>query len=251
MEESVGDYLRQLRLEKKFSLEDVADVTKISLANLRAIESMDYQKLPADTFVKGLLTLYGNHLGGNGSQLAERFLRNRYAGGVDERICRQYLSQYSLAPKRLAEPSHVSSAASAGILLFVIVLSFVGFCFYTSWNPFAFLTSKIPGLSYTVVNAFHPADPASSSGAHKKNLNLQARFLKETKVILLLDEQESLQQVYSPDTTAYWSADKKIQVEFFQPDCAELQLNGTSVSFPPSSDGRYILHLPASTTPGS
>lgn len=247
-QEDVGLSLQKLRLEKDLTLEDVTAVTKISRTNLRAIESMDYAKLPVDAFVKGLVSSYAHFLGMNGHKVAEEFLRNRHGGQKVSHEYQHNLAKYSLTPKKLAEPSHVSSAVIASVLFIVIILSFSGFCLYTSWNPFAFITNKLPGFSATVVNVFHPADPSTSSEAQKKALNLSVRFVKECKVMVSLDDRESIQQMYAPETTAFWSAEKKIHIEFFQPGCAELQMNGAPVAFPSPKDGHYILQISSSTS---
>ena len=243
--EQAGVHLQKVRLQRNLSLEEVAAVTKISLANLRAIEAMEFSKLPADTFVKGMLAAYAEMLDDDGRLLVEQFLRERHFGSEKPLESSKKLSGYSLHPKKLAEPSHISSATIAGLLLIVIVMSFAGFCLYTSWNPFAFITNQIPGLTSSVVNAFHPADPATSNGAHKKTWQLTVHFTKETKVVVLLDDNESIQQTYSGGTTMHWGADRKIHIQFFQPHCAELQLNGAPIAFPSLVDGRYLLQVPA------
>ena len=243
--EPAGVHLQQIRLQKNLTLEDVAAVTKISLANLRAIEAMDFSKLPAETFVKGMLIAYAELLGENGRLVVEQFLREWHHGSETPLESSKQLSSYSLHPKKLAEPSHISSATVAGLLLVVIVMSFAGFCLYTSWNPFVFITNQIPGLTSSVVNAFHPADPATSNGAHKKAWQVSVHFTKESKVVVLLDEHESIQQTYSAGTTMHWGADRKIQIQFFQPDCAQVQLNGAPIAFPVLVDARYLLQIPA------
>ena len=46
----IGDQFKQVRQDKSLSLEEVTVSTKISRSNLHAIESMEYDKLPADSF---------------------------------------------------------------------------------------------------------------------------------------------------------------------------------------------------------
>lgn len=242
-----GDHLQKLRQEKTLTLEDVTQATKISLSNLRAIESMAYGKLPADIFTKGQITLYGNFLGLDGRKIADQFFFERDGGKKTSPFLKKTLPNHSLTPKQLAEPTHISSAAIAGILLVLIVLSFTGFCLYTSWNPFAFLTDQTKNLSSSVINTFHPANPATGNRANSQSLDLAAHFLKDSQVIISLDNAESVQKVYTRGTNAHWKAEKQIQVEFSQPDSVELQLNSTPLPFPREDAGRYILRIP--TTP--
>jgi len=244
----VGDHLQKLRQEQALTLEDVTQATKVSLANLRAIESMAYEKLPADIFTKGQIALYGNFLGLDGRKIADQFFFERDGGKKTGPFLKKKLPNHSLTPKQLAEPTHISSAAIAGILLVLIVLSFTGFCLYTSWNPFAFLTDQT-NLQSSVINTFHPANPATGSRAIIQPLELTAIFLKDSQVIISLDNAESVQKVYTRGTSAHWKAERQIQVEFSHPDSAELHLNSTPLPFPREDAGRYLLRIP--TTPST
>jgi cytoskeletal protein RodZ len=226
------------------TLEDVTQATKISLSNLRAIESMAYGKLPADIFTKGQITLYGDFLGLDGRKIAEQFFFERDGGKKPGPFLKKKLPNHSLTPKQLAEPTHISSAAIAAILLLLIVLTFTGFCLYTSWNPFAFLTDQTKNLSSSVINTFHPANPATGNRAILQPLELSALFLKDSQVIISLDHADSFQKVYTRGTNAHWKAEKQIHMEFSQPDSAELQLNSTPLPFPRGDAGRYILRIP-------
>lgn len=55
---TVGEILRKARLEKKLSLEDVGNTTKITISYLEAIEANDFKQLPASAFTKGFLQNY-------------------------------------------------------------------------------------------------------------------------------------------------------------------------------------------------
>jgi cytoskeletal protein RodZ len=72
-----GGYLRRVRRERSLSIEEVSEATKISKKNIRAIETAAFEQLPADTFVRGLVTIYGNHLGLDGGKIAADFLQAR------------------------------------------------------------------------------------------------------------------------------------------------------------------------------
>ena len=245
---SLGNRLRLLREEQGLSLDDVSLATRVSLGNLRAIEAETYDRLPADSFAKGMVALYATHLGLDGPQAAAQFLEERYHGRDVQSSAHQNLAGFSLLPKRLAEPPHVSSATVAMALLLVIVLSFTLFCLSTSWNPFAFLTGRIWGPAPATSDTFHPADPATSNGGPHKALHLTVRFLKDVEVAVSVDDSASQRQTHSRNTSTSWSAERRLHIEFFGPDSAELLLNGTPLPFPSGRDGRHILQLPADST---
>lgn len=60
---TVGQYLRRERERQNKSLESVAQVTRITLRNLEALEKDNFQVFPAPVFVRGFLRTYAGHLG--------------------------------------------------------------------------------------------------------------------------------------------------------------------------------------------
>jgi cytoskeletal protein RodZ len=140
-ETTVGLRLKILRTSREFSIDHVSEITHISRSNIRAIEEEMFENLPADTFVRGLVSIYGDFLGIDGAAAAKEFIEER-----DRQLPRgrrnRYGSGRSLRPKKLAEPSHVSSATVASILLIFIVASFSAFCVYSGWNPFSYFLEQ-------------------------------------------------------------------------------------------------------------
>ena len=58
----VGQILKEERLRRKLTLDDIEKYTKIRRKVLEALEEGDYSKLPAETFVKGFIKNYGEFL---------------------------------------------------------------------------------------------------------------------------------------------------------------------------------------------
>lgn len=61
--QTVGQFLKNTRLEKGLSLEQIEKSTKINKRFLKALEDGDYQKLPPPTFIKGFIKNYGDYIG--------------------------------------------------------------------------------------------------------------------------------------------------------------------------------------------
>lgn len=59
----LGDYLKQKRLDKNFSLEKLSQKTKISVNILKCLEANDYDHLPSAAYIKGFVTSYVKVLG--------------------------------------------------------------------------------------------------------------------------------------------------------------------------------------------
>jgi len=72
--EPLGEYLKQAREKKGFSLEHLASQTKIQEHHLQALESEDFEELPAKVFAKGFVRSYAKALGLNEEEALQRFL---------------------------------------------------------------------------------------------------------------------------------------------------------------------------------
>jgi cytoskeletal protein RodZ len=63
MAESIGSRLRNARLAKGLTLDDVSQSTCIRPEKLAAIEADDYSGFPSMAYSRGFLSTYGKHLG--------------------------------------------------------------------------------------------------------------------------------------------------------------------------------------------
>ncbi|MCQ2358648.1 MAG: DUF4115 domain-containing protein [Phascolarctobacterium sp.] len=72
-EVSVGTILRRARNAKNISLEQAENDTRIRMDYLKALETDDYDKLPGETFLKGMIRTYGNYLGLDGLELVQQY----------------------------------------------------------------------------------------------------------------------------------------------------------------------------------
>ncbi|HHB77290.1 MAG TPA: helix-turn-helix domain-containing protein [Desulfobulbus sp.] len=274
-----GRYLRKLRKDKGVSVEEVSEATKISIKNIRAIEQSSFDQLPADTFVRGLVTLYGNYLGIDGGKIAAELLaeRKKHAtGSRPQNLAMKTIPPSTLAPKTLAEPSHISSATVALLLFAAIVLSFTGFCLYTSWNPFSFLSKQTSSMQVSIQKMFggHEAqqqqtegqntptntdtdgqkditsgaspqsgvrtgnEVSSTDGQAEYPYRLTAHFIEDCTVTVSVDDKEPVRKRYTSGQTAHWQARQQLKITFDTPKSATLSLNDAPLSFPVSEAGR-------------
>lgn len=59
----LGDYLKQKRLDKNYSLEKLSQKTKISVNILKCLEANDYEHMPSAAYIKGFVSSYAKVLG--------------------------------------------------------------------------------------------------------------------------------------------------------------------------------------------
>ena len=81
-----GTLLKRLRESADASLNDVAEITKISKRYLRALEDNDFDALPAAVYVRGFLSEYARVMGLDGQMVTSSFMRlyERYKTGEGE-----------------------------------------------------------------------------------------------------------------------------------------------------------------------
>jgi transcriptional regulator with XRE-family HTH domain len=75
MSASIGETLRQARLEQGLELVDLEARTKVRARYLRALEAEDWDALPGEAYVRGFLRTYADALGLDGPALVEEYQR--------------------------------------------------------------------------------------------------------------------------------------------------------------------------------
>jgi len=115
---TAGELLRDKRLLKELTLEDVATKTKIKLEYLEAIENSDFTKLPSSTFAKGFLRNYASFLYLNPDTIVAMFRRDFMENEKGEIIPRGLVTPLGVKPKFFT----VSM-----ILIGIATLAFLGF----------------------------------------------------------------------------------------------------------------------------
>jgi cytoskeleton protein RodZ len=83
----IGNSLREARIRQGLDLAEIERATKIRGRYLKALEDEQFEILPAQTYVKGFLKSYADHLGLDGDLYVEEF-NSRYAMGEEEPIPR-------------------------------------------------------------------------------------------------------------------------------------------------------------------
>jgi len=73
----IGETLRAARLAKGVSLEEAAAATRIRRSALQALESDDFEALPASVYTRGFLVNYARYLGLIAEEIAEEFDRQQ------------------------------------------------------------------------------------------------------------------------------------------------------------------------------
>lgn len=69
----LGEFLKNERLKKGISLDELQEITKVRTRYLKAIEDGDLKVIPALVYAKGFVKSYAEALGINGNELIQKY----------------------------------------------------------------------------------------------------------------------------------------------------------------------------------
>ena len=120
----IGQRLRETRVAKGLSLEDVALATKIRPSFLTAIERGEYNKLPSSSYALGFVQNYAEYLG-----LPKREVLALFRREFDEDKIYKVLPQGFVKDKPMPKRSFKIHQAIIPLLVLLVLLG--GFLFYS------------------------------------------------------------------------------------------------------------------------
>ena len=73
MTESIGQILKKTRLEKKLTVKEISDSTKIMVRHINALENENFDSFPGETYTLGFLRSYSTFLGLDPDQIVQLY----------------------------------------------------------------------------------------------------------------------------------------------------------------------------------
>jgi cytoskeletal protein RodZ len=106
---TVGQYLRELREQRKMSVEEVSRATRVPMPSVERIETDRFDELPGEVFVRGFLKSYARALGVPPDEVLARYTASRRVAWV--------------TPLPISAPSKPARSRRLGVAVaFVLVL---------------------------------------------------------------------------------------------------------------------------------
>lgn len=119
----VPQILKERRLQKKLSLEDVSKSTKIKVRFLESIEKGDYNALPSSSYAQGFVRNYGEFLGFSAKQIMPLFRREFDAETVFKVLPGQLAKKDDILLARF----RLGQTAFFAIAIFVLLIIYILF----------------------------------------------------------------------------------------------------------------------------
>ena len=135
----LGQRLHQKRLQRKQSLEEIAQELKIKPTFLAAIERGEYHKLPSPAYAQGFVRNYATYLGLSKAETTMLFKRE-----FDEKRAMKVLPDSMVKTKEFPiERIRIQQSLIAFVFFLVIVLGYLFFQYRAAFLP-PYLTVSTP-----------------------------------------------------------------------------------------------------------
>jgi cytoskeletal protein RodZ len=127
----LGPHLRQKRLQRKQTLEEVAQVLKIKPQFLAAIERGEYHKLPSPAYAQGFVRNYAVYLGVSKAETTMLFKRE-----FDEKKAMKVLPDSMVKTKEFPiQRIRIQQSAMIFILFLLLVFGYLFFQYRAAFLP--------------------------------------------------------------------------------------------------------------------
>lgn len=271
--ETLGALFRRLRLERSLDINDVAEETRIPSKTIRAIETDEYDRLPAPAFARGFYSLYAKMLDLDNDEIIRRYYEERSENNTTK-------PSSILPPPRwqqeknigtMAERPSLTPSSIIGSALLVLILLVSGIFWYIGYNPATNISQWLRNFQekpvvqeQTATTQDQPdqelqtedseiTEPASGELSVVQDAvtvveigkyQLAAEFPYNTQVSVTIDGGETQHSLVSADTIKTWNAEEKIVLELPPQTKAELYLNGEPFSLPAASNDKITISIP-------
>lgn len=184
---TLGEKLRKLRQQYRMSYTEIAKATRIQAKYLEYLEAGQYEKLPAEVYVRGFLKSYARHLGLDDDAFLKLYDKEKYI--------RENLGQEGRAPELVRYPSMnawIITPRTIVVTMLVLILGGTFIYLFSEFRSFVAepelrITDPLPGATIdgSIVFLQGKTDPGAtvtangepvfigSTGAFSEELTLQ------------------------------------------------------------------------------
>lgn len=271
--ETLGALFRRLRLERSLDINDVSEETRIPPKTIRAIETDDYDRLPAPAFARGFYSLYAKMLDLDNDEIMHRYYEERSGNNTPKPSSKlpppSWQQQKNIGT--MAERPSLTPSSIIGSAVLVLILLISGIFWYIGYNPATSISqwlrnfqdkptvqeqtettqeqfdlqlqtedSEITEPSSAELSVIQDAVTIVESGKYQ----LAAEFPYNTQVSVTIDGGETQHSLVSADTIKTWNAEEKIVLELPPQTKVELYLNGEPFSLPAAANDKITISIP-------
>ncbi len=213
--ESIGEKLRQARLQKKLSFEEVYRRTRVHPQVLEALEQDRAHNFLSPIYIKGFLKTYAQYLGLDSERLLQEYLDSQKIEKAPELEPEQ--------EKREKVSSQFSPAFILRISLACALGIFLVFYFRYAFKKISTTEQKPPPVAKLRV-AVSPKAPVSTEG-----LILEVRTKEDCWIKVKADGQSIFGRTLPKGSRERWQAKERLELRIGKPEALEIFLNGEPI----------------------
>ncbi len=212
--QSVGEKLRNARLGKSLSLEDVYRATKIHPPVLEALEQDRAHNFLSFVYIKGFLKTYAQYLGLDAEKLLAEYINSRRP-------------EPPRRPEVVLERRH-KVFPKVNLFLIARVVSVVALVFVFVFY-FRFVLRHIFELAPQTKGQKTKVRVISAPMVKTENLILEVKALDACWLRVVTDKEEVFQAILPKGKRERWQAQESIELRIGKPEALDVRFNGEQI----------------------
>ncbi len=235
-EVSFGTWLRRQRELREISLREIADVTKISMRYLEALEQDHFDVLPAPVFAKGFLREYARYVGLDPDEVVNSYLNAQ----------RQEPEPAEEPPPRPPQRAAAGGPWTSGLLLAVLVAALLALAtllvLYAERRQPAAPAEPPPIAAPPVEPEPAPPPPPPTTPEPVAPLLVTMDFTEDCWVEAMVDGSRRLSELHVQGESLQIEAAERVVLTIGNPGGVRLEVNGRpyELSTPPGRVARDV-----------
>lgn len=225
--ENLGEYLKNMRVQKGISIDEISEITRITRKYLIALENNDMQSLPVPAYTRGFIKLYLKAL-----DIPSDEAIRMYEGNIKKALDVEEDSKKD--SKSIYRRKMILNIGWTAIIL--IILSIPLYIFYIKKPPYEYgmrsrnvqESGKIdlkPDNKTEVINPV-PSEPERIS--RDENI-LKAKVIELTWIKIEMSDGKSIQELLQAGQVREWRSKDKFNITIGNAGGINLELNNVSL----------------------
>lgn len=210
--QNVGEKLKKARLDKKLSLKQVYQQTKIQPQILEALEEGKPYEPLSPVYFKSFLKAYANYLKLDGDKLLREYSHGQKPRTPQEEVVLEKRHKDKVTEDH--NPMLIIRAISAVVLVIFLI-------FY-----FRFAANKIKQSTLEAKNQKVKIRVLPTGELKPDDFNLEVKALSDCWMRVSADGEELFQGTLAKGKKEKWQAKNRIELRIGKPEALEVRLNG-------------------------
>jgi cytoskeletal protein RodZ len=213
--ESVGEKLRQARLQKKLSFEEVYRRTRVHPHVLEALEQDRAHNFLSHVYIKGFLKTYAQYLGLDSERLFQEYMDSQKIEHAPE-----------LEPEEKKEKTASQFNPTFILRISLACILGIGLVFYLRYA-----LKKIPAVEQRppVEKTRKVVAPRAMAPISTEDLILEVRTKEDCWIRVKADGQSIFGRTLRKGSSERWQAKERLELRIGKPEALEVSFNGKPV----------------------